>query len=251
MAPGYTALPPIYDRWQNLYGRDYTTIIFPRLQRSLARCRVPVGTMLDVASGTGTLAMKMARIGWKVYGIDVSPLMVAEAMRKTGRHAVRVLFLQQDMRQIRLPERVDLATSMFDSLNHVTNRRDLLRTFRGVARALRPGGYFMFDLNNERCYRRLWTQAGTMEHEDFTLVLQSRYEPTRRRATCFVTIFSRDGDHYSRSGEVVEERLYPREEVRQLLAQAGFRIVECQDFNFTEAPEVGDIKTWYVARKAE
>ena len=250
MAAGYTALPTIYDRWQSLYGRDYTTIIFPRLLRSLVRCRVPVGTMLDVASGTGTLAMKMARKGWRVYGIDASPQMVAEAMRKAERGPARVLFLHQDMRQIRLPERVDLATSMFDSLNHMTTRRDLLRTFRGVARALRPGGYFMFDLNNERCYRRLWTQAGTMEHEDFTLVLQSRYEPARRRATCFVTIFSRDGDQYSRSGEVVEERFYPREEVSQLLAQAGFRIVERQDFNFTEAPEVGNIKTWYVARRA-
>jgi SAM-dependent methyltransferase len=249
MSAGYTALPMIYDRWQKLYGRDYTTIIFPRLQRSLARHRIPATVMLDVASGTGTLALRMARRGWRVWGIDASPFMVAEAMAKTGKYAGRVLFLHQDMRQIRLPERVGLVTSMFDSLNHLATLRDLLKTFRGVARALHPGGYFIFDLNNERCYRRLWTQTGTMEHRDFTLILQSHYEPERRRASCLVTIFSRSGDRYTRSGEVVEERFYPREEVGRLLAEAGFRIVECGDFNFTEAPEVGNIKTWYVARK--
>jgi SAM-dependent methyltransferase len=170
-------------------------------------------------------------------------------MKKAGALSGKVLFLHQDMRQIRLPVPVDLATSMFDSLNHVTTRRDLLRTFRGVARALRPGGVFMFDVNNERCYRRLWTQTGTMEHRDFLMILHSRYEAARRRATCLVTIFTRENERYTRSGEVVEERYYPREEVSELLVAAGFRVVECEDFNFTEAPEVGNIKTWYVARK--
>jgi ubiquinone/menaquinone biosynthesis C-methylase UbiE len=250
MPAGYRTLPAIYDRWQKTYGRDYTTIILPRLLRTIARHKIPGPFMLDVASGTGSLAFKMARRGWKVWGVDASERMVAESMRKLARTRAAVLFLHQDMREIRLPQKVSLATSMFDSLNHLTTRQDLLRTFRGVARSLQPGGYFVFDMNNERCFRRLWISTVTVDHPDFTLILKNRYDRRSRHAYSFVTIFTKEGEGYSRSGEIVKERYFPRSEVREALACAGFRVVECEDFNFTDVPEIGKIKTWWVARKS-
>jgi ubiquinone/menaquinone biosynthesis C-methylase UbiE len=250
MPAGYRTLPAIYDRWQKTYGRDYSTIILPRLLRTIVRHKIPGSFMLDVASGTGSLAFMMAGRGWKVWGVDASELMVAESMRKLVRKRAAVLFLHQDMREIRVPQKVSLATSMFDSLNHLTTRQDLLRTFRGVARSLQPGGYFVFDMNNERCFRRLWIRTETVDHPDFTLILKNRYDRRTRHAYSFVTLFKKDGKGYSRSGEIVKERYFPRSEVRTALARAGFRILECEDFNFTDVPEIGKIKTWWVARKS-
>ena len=249
MPSGYHVLPLIYDRWQQTYGKDYSTIILPRLLRSITRQNIPTSSMLDVACGTGTLALMMARRGWKVWGVDGSGNMVARAMKKIEGKRLPLLFLHQDMREIVLPERVDLAVSLFDSLNHLTSRRDLLQTFRRVNRALVPGGYFMFDLNNERCFRLLWTRTESVDADGFTLILQNRYDRTRRNAYSFVSLFLREGDTYRRSGEIVRERYYPRTEVRELLNQADFRVLECADFNFTDVPEVGKIKTWWVVRK--
>jgi len=52
------------------------------------------------------------------------------------------------MRTFCLPEPVDLVTCEYNALNHLPQKADLARTVRAVARALRPGGYFYFDVNN-------------------------------------------------------------------------------------------------------
>lgn len=249
MSAGYRVLPVIYDRWQQTYGADYSTLILPRLIATIARHAIPTTSLLDVACGTGSLGVLMSKQGWTVWGVDASERMVEIAQGKFRSVRRRARILRQDMRSIRLPVPVGLATSMFDSINHILNRRDLLRVFRGVAGALAPGGYFVFDVNNELCYRRLWNSTQAVQHRDFTLILQSRYERARRRAYSFVTVFLRAGNRYERFAEIVQERWYTKPELRAVLREAGFAVLESDDFNFTDVPDVGPIKTWWVARK--
>jgi SAM-dependent methyltransferase len=251
MRAGYRVLPLVYDRWQRTYGADYSTLILPRLLATIDRHKIPTTSLLDVACGTGSLGLMMARRGWSFWGIDASPLMVEEARRKFRAARRRGTILQQDMRAIRLPARVGLVTSMFDSVNHVLTTRDLLRVFRSIAGALKEGGYFIFDVNNLRCFQRLWKHTQAVHHRDFTLILQSRYEPDRHRGYSFVTLFLRSGDRYRQCEEIVQERWYSREEVRGALDEAGFAVVESEDFNFTDVPDVGAVKTWWVARKRQ
>jgi SAM-dependent methyltransferase len=244
---GYRVLPPFYDRWQAMYGKDYSSLILPRLLTTIRANRIPRSSMVDVACGTGALALMMARRGWRVYGIDASEGMLRVASAKTKGKGVTVL--RQDMRRIRLPEPVTLATSLFDSINHLLSSRDLLRTFRAVHAALRPGGWFAFDVNNERCFRTLWTRSGTMDHPDFTLVLRNSYRPVYRLGEVRLTLFERKSDRYIRHDETVRERWYPDEEVRVLLEKAGFEIVSRDSFGFVADPNIGEVKTWWVARR--
>jgi SAM-dependent methyltransferase len=93
----------------------------------------------------------------------------------------RVCWLRQDIRCLTLPERVDLITANFDTLNHLVRPSDLLRAFIRIHKALRPGGWFFFDfvtpcepLGGRRQFVR-WHRAGTRS------VCQSvRWEPSRR-----------------------------------------------------------------------
>jgi SAM-dependent methyltransferase len=249
MPTGYEFLPLIYDRWQKTYGADYSSLILPRLLATLRRYHSPTQTMVDIACGTGTLALMMAQRGWTVWGVDASERMVNEAQQKIRSKRWAITILRQDMRAICLPVKVGLATSMFDSVNHILTRRDLLRVFRGVQRALEPGGHFIFDVNNELCFERLWTRTETVNHRDFTIIMQNRYDRRRKMAYSFVTIFLRSGNRYRRLREIVRERCFAHKEVHDLLEEAGFVVVEGEDFNFTTTPDVGKIKTWWVARK--
>jgi SAM-dependent methyltransferase len=249
MPAGYEVLSLIYDRWQKTYGADYSTLILPRLLDTIGRHSIPTTSMVDVACGTGALGLMMARRGWTVWGVDASERMVEEARRKLRSKRYRATILRQDMRALRLPVQVGLATSMFDSLNHILTSRELLRVFRRVCGSLVPGGHFVFDVNNELCFRKLWTRTGTIHHRDFTIILENRYESGRKMAYSFVTVFLRNGDRYRRLGEIVRERCFARKEVRELLETAGFKVQECEDFNFTDVPEMGKVKTWWVARK--
>jgi SAM-dependent methyltransferase len=249
MPEGYKVLPLIYDRWQQTYGADYSSLILPRLLATINSHRIPTTSFLDVACGTGSLGLMMSKRGWSFWGVDASALMVEKARRKFRSARRTGTIFRQDMRSIRLPVYVGLATSMFDSVNHILSRRDLLKVFRGVAGALNPGGYFIFDVNNELCFRKLWKHTGTVHHRDFTLIMQNRYERARRRAYSFVTLFLRAGNRYERLAEIVQERWYTKPEIRGVLREAGFEVLENEDFNFTDVPEVGAIKTWWVARK--
>jgi SAM-dependent methyltransferase len=242
---GYHVLPRVYDRWQDTYGRDFTAVILPRLLASIRHFKIPVSTFLDIGCGTGTLALAMAKRGWRAWGMDASTEMVEVAERKRDEERLKATFLRQDMRKLQLPRRVRLATSMFDTLNHVLSLEELLGVLKGVRSALLPGGYFMFDVNNERCYRTLWTQNEEIRHKDFTLLLENSFDAARGRARSVVTLTPHAGEPLS---EIVEEQLFPAAEVRALLAHAGFQIRRCEDFAFPDVPEVGMLKTWWVAQ---
>jgi SAM-dependent methyltransferase len=249
MSSGYIVLPPVFDRWQKTYGKDFSTLILPRLLSTIREFRIPVGSMMDLACGTGTLALLMARRRWKVWGVDASEGMLRVASAKSAGWKLPVTFLCQDMRRVQLPRPVTLVTCMFDSINHLLSRRDLLAAFRAVHASLLPGGYFVFDVNNERCYRTIWGQTDVVHHKAFTLILRNSYDPTRHLGKVQVTLFRLEGTTYVRSDETVRERWYAEKELHDLLEQAGFRVRQREDFNFTAVREVGEIKTWWVAQR--
>ena len=106
-----------------------------------------VETACDLACGTGTTALILARKGINMYAVDLSPLMCRIAREKAGRARLPVRVLRADMRSFRLPESVDLVTCEYDALNHVPRRADLRMVAKAVERVLRPGGHFFFDVN--------------------------------------------------------------------------------------------------------
>jgi SAM-dependent methyltransferase len=247
MGRGYNVLPPVYDRWQSTYGRDFTHIIFPQLLSTIARYKIPVSTAVDIGCGTGTLAHLLAGRGWTVTGIDASEGMLNAASAKTSGMGVKLLC--QDMTLMTLGSPVRLATSFFDTLNHLENRKELIATIERVFESLEPGGFFVFDTSNERCYRVLWTKTEVVRHQDFLMILENSYSRRTRLAESYVSLFDRTGDIYSRSEEIVRERYFPRGEVGAALRSAGFRILEHREFSFTGSAELGRLKTWWVARR--
>jgi ubiquinone/menaquinone biosynthesis C-methylase UbiE len=102
--------------------------------------------VLDVATGTGTVALAAAEIvgsQGSVLGIDISDGMLVEARRKAaaaGLHTVE--FVSADAEQI------DLPAGSFDFVfcaSGLVMMRDIPRALRRWCRWLRPGGYIAFD----------------------------------------------------------------------------------------------------------
>ena len=247
MDAGYRHLPPYYDRWQKSYGKDFSTLIFPKLLATIRAHRIPGATMLDVACGTGTLAALMARRGWEVTGIDASEGMIREASAKAASSRLRLTFLRQDMRELAIARPVHLATSFFDSLNHLMSGTELQETFRRIRAALIPRGWFVFDTSTERCFTTLWTKSETIRENGFSIALDNAYDPGRKTARCNVTIVVSGEGGPLRLEETVRERYYTQDEIAELLTGTGFTVREGTDFNFTSNPAIGKLKTWWVA----
>ena len=185
---GYRILPRVYDRWQRSYGKDYSETILPRLLSSLRKYRIAGTTMVDVACGTGSLAILMAREGWHATGVDASEGMIACAAAKSEGTKLPLSFLRQDMRELRLEAPVHLATSFFDSLTHLLDEAELLETFRRVFLSLLPEAWFVFDTSNKRCFSTLWTMAETITTDEFIMTLENSYDPKSRLGKSVVTL---------------------------------------------------------------
>ena len=113
-------------------------------ERLAARHALRFGSAADLGCGTGLFACFLSsRFGIPVYGVDRSPEMLAVARRRC--RAPGVTFLQQDIRQVRLPSPVDLVTANFDTVNHLLEDDDVDRLLSCVKGQLAPGGHLFFD----------------------------------------------------------------------------------------------------------
>jgi demethylmenaquinone methyltransferase / 2-methoxy-6-polyprenyl-1,4-benzoquinol methylase len=146
VTPMFDVIAPQYDRFTRVFsfGMD------ARWKRqaieaavSQARRMGHVSRVLDLASGTGDLAIGIARqlADAQVTGIDASPNMVQAALRRMRLLAdseldARVAFRTGDMTALDVPERsVELITAGYA----VRNVPDYSRALREMARVTRPG----------------------------------------------------------------------------------------------------------------
>jgi SAM-dependent methyltransferase len=105
----------------------------------------PVKTVLDIACGTGPHLMRLANRGYRMSGLDLSRENIAflrERLAAAG-HAGELVV--GDMTDFRLAKPVDAAICMQDSQGHLLTNEQLLAHYRAVARAVRPGGLYVFD----------------------------------------------------------------------------------------------------------
>lgn len=195
--------------------------------RLLGRIMPGVRTACDLACGTGTTALALARQGIAMYAVDLSPGMCRLAREKAGRAQIPLRVWRADMRSFRLPETVDLITCEFDALNHVARKADLRQVARAVARALRPGGHFFFDVNNLRGFERYWTGTVWMEKPGVVVVMRNGHSREAGRAWSDVEWFVREGRLWRRHHERMEEVCWDTNEIRGTFEEAGFDLTRC------------------------
>jgi SAM-dependent methyltransferase len=129
----------------------------------LRALRLPPGArILDVACGTGRHAGALARRGYRVVGIDLSPAMLDEARRRFTQSA-RLRFRRLDMRRLAFREEFDAVVSLYTSFGYFAPAENEA-TLRRMARALAPGGKLLVDHRDPRYEARLparlWYRAG-------------------------------------------------------------------------------------------
>lgn len=108
--------------------------------------------VLDLACGTGRVAVPLAKSGFDVTGLDTSPAMLERARRRAHEEGVRdhVLLVQGDMSAFSVPRRgsYGLAVVALGSFALLDSIESQSMAVGAVARHLRPGGRFVLDLPN-------------------------------------------------------------------------------------------------------
>jgi SAM-dependent methyltransferase len=131
------------------------------------------------------------------------------------------LFIEADAAQFRLRSRADAAVSVFDSLNHIMDARQLTQAFACIHDALKPGACFVFDINTSAAYGERWDDSFCDVQSDHAFFLRGRFDREARVGLTEVTIFRLAGS-WERSDIQIRQRPWDVEEIETMLGGAAF-----------------------------
>jgi len=215
-----------YSRLAAAYDQTIGWPAFRRIRRGFEtlarRYGLRFSSAADIGCGTGLFARYLSRRwGAPVWAVDISADMLRVAERNCRGADVRLL--RQDIRCLRLPEQVDLVTSNFDTLNHLTGKDDLRVAFQRIAENLRPGGHLYFDLVTPcQPLGGGMTYVRKMNARSQQVIQQVRWDALRRSISIVVSM--RSANSTRPTVEVYRERAYSFAEVGRWLMDAGFVI---------------------------
>jgi SAM-dependent methyltransferase len=229
----YDAIAELYDPWSRSVTEDVSFYV--------QEARRAGGPVVELAVGTGRIAVPTAAAGISLIGVDSSPGMLEVCRRRAELAAVAELLDLRlgDLADPPVDERVRLVTCPFRSYLHLLDDEQRLGALRAARRLLVPGGRLVFDVfapapDDIRDTHGRWLERepGIFERADWdtrerTLTLSVRGEGG---ATTFTLAW-----------------LSP-DEWRALLERAGFQVIGCYGW-FDRRPYSGGEDTVWIARR--
>jgi SAM-dependent methyltransferase len=180
------------------------------------------GRALELAIGTGRVALPLAARGVSVEGVDASQAMVERLRAKPGGASIPVTI--GDMAEVPISGPFQLVYLVFNTLFGLLSQARQAECFASVARVLNDGGTFVIecfvpDLTRFDRSQRVGARAVT---EDSAILEVSRHDAASQRITTQIVMLDEQGVHLR---PVAMRYSWPGE-LDLMAAQAGLRLRE-------------------------
>ena len=240
-AESYGAFAFAYDQ---ALGERYFHAVRRLLLDVLDRFPSASRTHLDVCCGTALAMPFFASRGFVSTGVDISPVMLSVA-RKRAMRLVAGNVCALPMRGV-----FSRITCLYDSLNHLLDRRDLVAAFREVAQVMDGDSLFIFDMNHPEIYPEVWGMKEPFidEGPDFHLEIATTYRRREQLGRALVTGWAVVDGKRIDIRERHTQRSYERDDIIAALAEAGLNPIEVSEFDPWNEGRV--VKLVFVCRKA-
>lgn len=244
----YTSFAAVYDMFMdNIPYEDWGAYVISLLREQ----GIEDGLILDLGCGTGSMTEILAREGYDMTGIDISPDMLQIAIEKRMESGADILYLNQDMREFELYGTVRAIVSICDSMNYLLEKEDLVQTFRLVNNYLDPEGIFIFDLNTEYKYRELLGQSTIAEdRQESSFIWDNSFDEETKINEYSLSLFIQEkGELYRKYQETHYQRSYSLDEVKEAIAEAGMEFVTAYDAFTRNAPKRDSERIYVIVRE--
>ncbi len=235
-----------YDRLTN--DVDYQKIV-DFYHRILGTENLKPRTAADLACGTGSVALILARMGYAVTAVDMSEEMLTVAAQKAQEACLPVQLVCQKLQSLRLPRGVDMAVCALDGLDYILSPSDCKEAIRRVYKALNPGGIFIFDVNTPEKLRAMDGQVFLDEDDDVYCVWRGEFDEETNICSYGMDLFQRSGSIWHRSFEEHREYAYSAEQLKAYLKAAGFTHIRIYADQKMLPPGEGEQRIYFSARK--
>lgn len=180
--------------WASIYDERWTDV-FP-VESTIARLKelAGAGPALELAIGTGRIAVPLKEAGVEVHGIDISEAMVAKLRAKPGGDSIPVTM--GDFADVGVDGTYPLIFLVFNTLFALTSQEDQIRCFANVAKHLEPGGAFVIECfvpDLARFDRHQRVQAMSVRVESAGLEI-SRHDPVSQQIDSQFVVVKPDGN---------------------------------------------------------
>jgi SAM-dependent methyltransferase len=240
----YGAFAYAYDKG---LGERFFGAVKGVLSDALERHPTSKRTHLDIACGTGlTLAFFRER-GWWSVGVDASVPMLELARKRSAN------VIAGDMRALPLRRKFARITCLYDSLNHLIERSDLVEAFRSVRSVMDHDSLFLFDMNHPEIYPLVWglSDPFVAAGRDYRLEIATSYRKREKLGRAKVTGWAKINGRKVEIQEEHRQRAYTEKEIVAALGEAGMAPVDVFDFDpygESEAVDAPTVKLFFVAR---
>lgn len=126
-------------------GKYATGVQLDFYEQEIIRLGQPI---LELACGTGRLTLPLAKKGFAISGLDLSPTMLDLARTKALEGNLNVRIIEGDMCNFNLGETFSLILLAAQSLSHLHTLEEIEACFSAVHKHLKPGGHFIIELFN-------------------------------------------------------------------------------------------------------
>ena len=184
----------------------------------------PGDAVLDLACGFGRHAIRMAKRGYRVTGVDFNPRYLEIAAADARRAGVTVEWVACDMRALDFSGRFDRAYSYFTSFGYYSDDENEAVLAR-IARALKAGGRLLLDVMNRdwlltHPQQRTWNQR-----EDGALIMEEASLDLRHsRVISRLTLI--EPDRGTGPAKQFDLRAYTCAELTALMRRHGLEVRE-------------------------
>lgn len=206
--------------------------------------------ILDLACGTGSHAVELARRGHCVIGLDLSSDMIAIAAKKKRQARVPVIFAVGDMTQLPFSDsaKFDVCVCLFDSIGFVQTNDRIVQTMAGVRNALNSDGAFIFEFWHApamiRDYEPYRVRTSRTDHGELLRISHTRLDIASQTAEVAHTLLElRDDGTFDRHDALHTNRFFLVQEMSQLLGTSGFEALAWYG-GFREVPV--NERAWHV-----
>ncbi len=177
--------------------------------------------VLDLCCGVGRHSIELARRGFRVTGVDVTPHYLREARQKAKKANLNITFIKDDMRHFHRRNTYNLVINLFGSFGYFEDQKDDYRVAKNVYGSLKKHGDFIIELMGKEVLARIFQKRDWYEIDN-TIVLEERKTDNdwKRIESRWVILKGRRRKEFN-----ISLRLYSAVELSALLKGVGFRKV--------------------------
>lgn len=207
------------------------------------------GMILDLACGTCSVSLELAKKGYRIIGLDLSENMLEIASEKLSDNGCDFSLVKGNMTDFSLDKKVDSVICSLDSINHLNSLSDVKRAFSCVYNSLKNGSLFIFDVNTIYKHNEILSEnTFVFDEEDYYLVWDNEHiDDTSVRILIDMFIFN--GESYDRESEEFVETAYATDELLGVLRDVGFKRMGVYDELTHNAPKPDSQRLYFVCKK--